>query len=157
MIDADRSAVYAAEDQWSAVLDRGGVIDFFGSTLDLPCQRKFGALEHMQQYVSAITPEQLTTQPITVRARKGPTRAHFDPIKNEIAIPMDVTWAARESVLLHEVAHALTYGNHADLTHGRKYRITMLALVREHLSPQAELVLAAGYAAQGLTQGDSHE
>ncbi len=152
MIDADRSAVYAAEDQWSAVLDRGGVIDFFGSTLDLPCQRKFGALEHMQYYISAITSE-----PVKVRARKGSTRAHFDPTKNEIAIPMDVTWAARESVLLHEVAHALTYIQCADLTHGRKYRITMLALVREHLSPQAELILAAGYAAQGLSQGTPHE
>ncbi|HAN71376.1 MAG TPA: TIGR04338 family metallohydrolase, partial [Actinobacteria bacterium] len=36
------NAVYAAEDQWSAVLDRGGVVDFFGSRIDVPMQRRFG-------------------------------------------------------------------------------------------------------------------
>ena len=40
--DTDRAAVYAAEDQWSAALNRGGVIDFFGSRLQLPVQTRFG-------------------------------------------------------------------------------------------------------------------
>lgn len=149
--DRDRAAVYAAEDQWSAVLDRGGVVEFFGSTFDMPCQRKFGALEHMQQYVDHLVGPK-PTPALQVRARKGPTRAHFDPMKNEIAIPMDVTWAARESVLLHEVAHALTYAQHADLTHGPHFRSHMLNLVKDQLGLQAEHVLAAGYLAQGLAQ-----
>ena len=46
--DVHRSAVYRAEDQWSATLDRGGVVDFFGSVIDVPEQLRFGALEAVQ-------------------------------------------------------------------------------------------------------------
>jgi putative metallohydrolase (TIGR04338 family) len=49
-----RSAVYSAEDQWSAVLDRGGVVDFFGSRIDVPQQRRFGDLASVRRYVDAV-------------------------------------------------------------------------------------------------------
>ena len=48
------SAVYAAEDQWSAVLDRGGTVDFFGSRLDAPMQRRFADVASVQAYVDAL-------------------------------------------------------------------------------------------------------
>ena len=48
--DVHRSVVYRAEDQWSATLDRGGVVDFFGSVIDVPEQLRFGALEAVQTW-----------------------------------------------------------------------------------------------------------
>lgn len=143
--DADRARVYAAEDQWSAALDRGGRLEFLGSTVDLPVQLRFGTLEAMQAYVDRLV-RRHRTDAVRVRHRRGHTKAHYGD--GEIAIPTDVGWAGRESVLLHEFAHHLAG---ADQRHGVSYRTHMLALVDAELGMAAALVLRVGYEAQGLT------
>jgi putative metallohydrolase (TIGR04338 family) len=139
-IDAYRSAVYRAEDQWSALLDRGGRLDFFGTQLDIPMQLRFGDLTAMQKYVDALVPD-----PPRVRIRKGQTRAHYEPEECVIAIPMEASWAARESVLLHEVAHHLAHVHNDHLQHGVPFTGRMLELVEAQLGGPAALVLRTGY------------
>jgi putative metallohydrolase (TIGR04338 family) len=139
-IDAYRSAVYRAEDQWSALLDRGGRLDFFGTQLDIPMQLRFGDLTAMQTYVDALVPD-----PPRVRIRKGQTRAHYEPGECVIAIPMEESWAARESVLLHEVAHHLAHVHNDHLQHGVQFTGRMLELVETQLGEPAALVLRTGY------------
>ena len=156
------SAVYAAEDQWSAVLDRGGTVDFFGSRLDVPMQRRFADVASVQAYVDALLarPGIRSAYPsagsVTVRERAGQGRAHYQPHDGVIALPLRTLWAGRESVVLHELAHhcACSVGVEADPAgvrwHGTEFRSAMDVLVTEALGEPAALLLRAGYDAAGV-------
>ena len=52
--DSHRSAVYAAEEQWAHQLARGGAIDFLGSRLQIPVERRFADIASVQRYVDAV-------------------------------------------------------------------------------------------------------
>jgi putative metallohydrolase (TIGR04338 family) len=154
------TAVYAAEDQWSAVLDRGGAVDFFGSRIDVPMQRRFGDLASVQAYVAAVlglpavVDAYPTAPPVSVRERAGQTKAHYEPGTATIAVPLRTLWAARESVVLHEVAHHLMLSAHSGPErpewHGPEFRGSMCALVAIVLGDPAALLLRAGYESAGL-------
>lgn len=105
--DAQRSAVYAAEEQWAHALDRGGLVDFHGSRLQLPVQLRFGSLADASAYVNAVTQAQGLPS-VRLRVRAGDARAHYERAfgagQAVIAVPA-AAWAMRESVLLHEIAH----------------------------------------------------
>lgn len=155
------SAVYAAEDQWSGVLDRGGVVDFFGSRLDVPVQRRFGDIDSVQAYVDLVLRQDAVRRvypdagAITVRASRGRTRALYRPELATIELPTQL-WAGRESVVLHEVAHhlAASHGIPATRTsvrwHGAEFRAAMDLVVTCMLGEAAALLLRAGYDAAGV-------
>jgi putative metallohydrolase (TIGR04338 family) len=160
-----RSAVYAAEDQWSAVLDRGGVVNFFGSRIDVPVQRRFGDIAAMVRYVDGVLAlgsvrSRFPDVPaVRVRERAGQAKAHYEPDTRTIAVPVKVRWAAREAVILHELSHHLTStGDRGAVRpsdsgadwHGPIYRTTMVDLVCLVLGEQAALLLRAGYEANGV-------
>lgn len=159
--------MYAVEDQWSSVLDRGGVVDFFGSRFDVPQQRRFGDLASVRRYVEAVLalPGVVAAFPgtptVAVRERAGQAKAHYEPGAGTIAVPLRATWAARESVMLHEVAHhvAFTAGTEADAApgrpawHGPHYRRTMCELVAIVMGDPAAFLLRAGYESAGLLVG----
>ncbi len=153
--------MYAAEDQWSAVLDRGGSVDFFGSRLDLAAQRRFGDIDSIRRYVEAVIalPAIVARYPgagqVVVRERAGQSRAHYEAQTSTIAIPMKSTWAARESVILHEVAHHLVGGSKESSStrhqwHGVRFRQAMCLLAQVVLGAEAALLLRAGYEEAGL-------
>ena len=147
VVDAQRSAVYEAEDQWASVLDRGGTVDFFGSTIVVPTQRRCGDLAAIRDYVHLVCTSVGISVP-KVRARRGHARAHYESATATIAIP-DVessgAWAARESVVLHELAHHWDFVVDGSLMHGAGFRAAMLALVTDTLGEEAALLLRAGY------------
>lgn len=156
------SAVYSAEEQWSAVLDRGGVVDFFGSRMDVPMQRRFADVASVQVYVDAILslPGVREAYPdaggVAVRERSGQGTAHYEPAAGVIAIPLRSLWAGREAVVLHELAHhvSCSAGVPRDRSglrwHGSEYRHAMLTLVTQSLGEPAALLLRAGYDAAGV-------
>jgi putative metallohydrolase (TIGR04338 family) len=154
------SAVYAAEDQWSALLDRGGPVDFFGSRIDVPAQRRFADVASVQAYVDAVmglpwvAAHYPTAGPVRVRERDGQRRAHYEPAAATIAIPLRTLWAGREAVVLHELAHHLavsgTAGPDAPVRwHGAPFQDAMAGLVAQVLGEPAALLLRAGYDAAG--------
>lgn len=150
MTDAQRSAVYSAEDQWAAAVDRGGAMDFHGSAITLPAQRRFSGLVELGEYVGEVCERHGMTTPL-VRHRRGGTRAHYEQA-GVIAIPTDEPWAMRECVVLHELAHhrcALEQAGRADdgatLDHGPAFTAAMLVLVEAELGPEAALVLRTAY------------
>jgi putative metallohydrolase (TIGR04338 family) len=155
------SAVYAAEDQWSAMLDRGGVVDFFGSRIDVPMQRRFADLDSVQAYVDRVLSEPMvesryaTAGPVTVQASRGRTRALYLPDTQTIQLPSDL-WAGRESVVLHEVSHhlACSVGVERERSsvrwHGAQFREAMTIVVTCMLGEAAALLLRAGYDAAGV-------
>lgn len=156
------SALYAAEDQWSAVLDRGGQVDFFGSRIDVPMQRRFGDIAAVRAYVDrvlelpAVRTGYPSAGPVQVRERSGQRRAHYEPGTATIAVPMRDLWGGREAVVLHELAHhlACSVGVPASASgrrwHGAEFQSAMCELVTEVLGAQAALLLRAGYDAAGV-------
>ena len=156
------AAVYEAEQLWSAVLDRGGPVEFHGSHLHLPVQKRFADIASVQRYVDDVLARESTRTefpnagPVTVRERRGQTRAHYEPATATIAVPLLDRSFGRESVVLHELAHHLSVSNgrSADRTgtrwHGVEFRETLLGLVSEVLGAQAALLLRAGYHSSGV-------
>ncbi len=152
------SAVYAAEDQWSAVLDRGGVVEFFGSVLDVPAQRRFADVASVQAYCDAVLARPAVrgaypaSGPVRVRERAGQQRAHYESARATIAVPLRTHWAGREAVVLHELAHhvAPATASGSAAWHGAGFRSAMDVLVRDVLGDAAALLLRAGYDAAGV-------
>lgn len=155
------NAVYAAEDQWSAVLDRGGVVDFFGSRIDVPMQRRFGDVVSVQAYVDAVLAHPKvraaysSAGTVRVRTTRSRMRAHYLPVEVVIELPSEL-WAGRESVVLHEVAHhlACSRGIPSERSsvrwHGAEFRAAMDVVVTAMLGEAAALLLRAGYDAAGV-------
>ena len=157
--DILRARVYAAEDQWTAMLDRGGQVDFFGSALVVAPQRRFADIPAMQRYVDRVLDldtvrARFPDLPgVRLRERRGQRRAHYacpDPV---IAIPTGELWAGRESVLLHELAHHVRCCGFADASwagHSKGFVATMVWLVEAAMGPEQALLLTASLSASGV-------
>ncbi len=154
MIDTDRQRVYSVEDSWAHALDRGGSLDFFGSSFSLARQRILGDLSALQRTASdwLASAECRTWYPecgeLHVRARKGQAKAHYEST-GVIAIPVQSAWACRESVLAHEVAHHLSWGSKL-APHDWHFRLAMTRVAEIAFGPEASLLLRAGYDGAGL-------
>lgn len=162
-VDRWRTQIYSAEDQFSAILNRGGVVDFFGSTINVPSQRRFGDIDSVETYIDMVFEIMTSHYPLAgkprVRVRKGMTRAHYEFNSETIAIPISDQWALRETVILHEYAHHLTAHQYGDAVpaHGREFAATMLVLINHVMGDSAALLLRTGYHEAGvpiLVQGD---
>lgn len=156
------SAVYGAEHQWSAVLDRGGVVNFFGSEIYVPSQKRFADISSVQRYVDAVLALDAIREafpnagPVRVRERRGQSKAHYEPSTATVAIPLADRDFGRESTVLHELAHHLSVSKGLTATpsgtrwHGAEFRETMLFMVSVVLGEAAALLLRAGYHASGV-------
>jgi putative metallohydrolase (TIGR04338 family) len=161
--DAQKAKVYAAEDQFSSLMNRGGVVEFFGSKLDIPIQKRFANLESIKVYVRVLF-AQLNREivPPGVRERKGCNKAHYEYEESVIAIPIagpSAQWALRETVILHECAHHLAakLAPASEPAHGPTFTSCMLHLVQVALGEQARLLLSAGYLELGVHVEDHQE
>jgi putative metallohydrolase (TIGR04338 family) len=131
--------------------------DFYGSSLLIPAERKFGDIAGVQRYVDAVlalnwvkADYSRAERPISVRARRGSSFAHYEPWGAVIAVPPHVhgiSWAMREIVILHEVAHHLT---RSVQVHGAEFTQTMLHLVTELMGPEVGLLLTDSYTRHGV-------
>lgn len=155
--DSRRSRVYAAETQVAGALDRAAagssLVDFFGSSLTLPPERRFGDVASVQRWVDAVLAldqvrDRWPATPVCrVRPRRGASRAHYQA-PGEIAVPVDDRWALREIVMCHELAHHLVFHD-ADVpigvaAHGREFVDTFVALVAIVIGGEVALLLRAG-------------
>ena len=140
------------------MLDRAAAgtptVDFFGSTLTLPPERRFADLASVQRWIDtvlalgAVRERWPGTPPCAVRPRRGTARAHYVP-PGEIAVPVSERWALREMVLCHELAHHLAWhdcGVGADApAHGHDFVETYVSLVDIVVGPEVALLLRAGF------------
>lgn len=157
--DQHRSAVYAAEEQWSRQLGRGGPVDFFGSTLAIPVERRFADIASVERYVDAVlgligvVTRWPGVPPVRVRERAGTGRAHY--ADGVIALPLrgavGERWAARESVVLHELTHHLVAHAHPGVApHGPEFCADEVRLVESAIGPEAALLLRAAFDGAGI-------
>jgi putative metallohydrolase (TIGR04338 family) len=139
------------------MLDRAAAgsrtVDFFGSTLTLPTERRFADLDSVQRWVEAVLALQPvlrrwpTTPDCRVRSRRGASRAHY-AAPDEIAVPVDERWALREVVLCHELAHHLVFHDPSTPTgvaaHGHEFVDAFVTLADIVIGPEVALLLRAG-------------
>jgi putative metallohydrolase (TIGR04338 family) len=151
--------VYAAEEQWGRQLARGGAVDFFGSPLQVPQERRFADIGAVQRYVDAVlgligvVTRWPGVPPVRVRERAGNGRAHYS--EGVIALPLQglvgERWAARESVVLHELTHHLVaHSHHGVAAHGPEFCGDEVLLVEIALGPEAALLLRAAFDGSGI-------
>jgi putative metallohydrolase (TIGR04338 family) len=159
--DTQRSKVYAAEQFVRTLFDRASehgdrTVEFFGTNLTLPPEARFAAVESVQRYVDdvlALGPVRARwadVAPLAVRARRGITAAHYerDDDGAEIAVPeRRTTWALRELVVLHEIAHHLC---DADPPHGPEFVATYCDLAAAVMGAEVAHVLRVVYAREGV-------
>ncbi|HZC72087.1 MAG TPA: TIGR04338 family metallohydrolase [Jatrophihabitans sp.] len=169
MRDVQRSKVYAAESLVCRIYDRAEqadtrTVELHGSTITLPIERRFASLESIQRYVNAVLalrwvrarwPTRATV-PVTVRARRGHAKAHYEQANATIAIPpheQNRAWAMRELVLLHELAHHLEPSEVAQ-PHGPEFTERYATLVAEIVGPEAGLLLRTAMHESGVRMTD---
>jgi putative metallohydrolase (TIGR04338 family) len=159
--DAQRAKVYAAEQFVRTLFDRAGehgnpVVDFFGTALTLPPEGRFGSVSAVQRYVDDVLAHPGVRErwpdpaPLMVRPRRGVSAAHYEwcDDKAVIAVPeRRSTWALRELVVLHEIAHHLS---HAQPPHGPEFVTTFWALAGVVMGPEVGHVLRVVYAKEGV-------
>ena len=87
---------------------------------------------------------------LTVRARRGATAAHYERFDDGAAIAVPdgrSTWALRELVVLHEIAHHLC---DAEPPHGPEFVATFCELAEAVMGPEVGHVLRVVYAKEGV-------
>ena len=164
MRDSQRAKVYAAEEFVRTLFDRAAQhgtasIEFFGTALTLPPEARFGSVESVRRYV-----EDVLAMPAVrdrwpgvgvpaVRSRRGLTAAHYERSgdggrRGTIAVPdRHTTWALRELVVLHEIAHHLADGGPP---HGPEFVGTMVELAGWVMGPEVQHVLRVVYSKEGV-------
>jgi putative metallohydrolase (TIGR04338 family) len=159
--DTQRSKVYAAEQFVRTLFDRASehgnrTIDFFGANLTLPPEARFGSVESVRRYVDdvlalgSVRERWPDVAPLAVRPRRGLAAAHYerDQAGAAIAVPeRGTTWALRELVVLHEIAHHLCDVAPA---HGPEFVATFCDLAGAVMGPEAAHVLRVVYAKEGV-------
>jgi putative metallohydrolase (TIGR04338 family) len=159
--DAQRSKVYAAEEFVRTLFDRvhshaSRALDFFGTNVTLPPEGRFGSVDAVQRYVNDVLAHPAVRAgwpelpPVTVRARRGETAAHYEwtPDTATIAVPdRETTWALRELVVLHELAHHVSQ---ADPPHGPEFVATFCELASVVMGAEVGYVLRVVYAKEGV-------
>jgi putative metallohydrolase (TIGR04338 family) len=160
--DSQRSKVYAAEEFVRTLFDRAAEhgsrsVEFFGEQLTLPPEARFGSVPAVQRYVDdvlalpAVRQQWPKIAPLTVRARRASTAAHYENRDGTgiIAVPDLATadWAMRELVVLHEMAHHLCGARPA---HGSAYVATLCTLAELVMGPELGHVLRVVYAQEGV-------
>jgi putative metallohydrolase (TIGR04338 family) len=159
--DTQRSRVYAAEEFVRTLFDRASehgtrTVEFFGTNLTLPPEARFSSVESVQRYVEdvlglgSVRARWPDATPLTTRPRRGLTAAHYerDDDGAVIAVPeRRSSWALRELVVLHEVAHHLC---ETDPPHGPQFVATFCELAEAVMGPEVAHVLRVVYAKEGV-------
>lgn len=160
--DGQRSKVYAAEAFVRTLFDRAAEhgsrsIEFFGTRLTLPPEARFASVSSVQRYVEevlalpAVRLRWPVVRPVSVRARRAVVAAHYEDRGDSgvIAVPVrhDATWAMRELVVLHEIAHHLC---DAVPAHGPRFADAFCALAETVMGPELGYVLRTVYAREGV-------
>lgn len=159
--DSQRSKVYAAEEFVRTLFDRAAErgnrsIEFFGANLTLPPEGRFASASSVQRYVDdvlalgSVRARWPAPMPLSVRPRRGLTAAHYerDGDGAAIAVPeRGTTWALRELVVLHEIAHHLC---DVDPPHGPDFVATFCELADSVMGPEVGHVLRVVYTKEGV-------
>lgn len=146
---SEAQIVYDAEHEVEFILENdGSTYDFYGSTIIVPVERRFARIQDVQTYVNKVCEWLDLGTPPKVRPRRGNRKATYK--LGVIAVPPhepgDFSWAMREIVVLHELAHHLTNGHgHDEVFCGK-----MVWLLNKCIAPEAGLLFTAALDERGV-------
>lgn len=160
--DDGRAALYAAERMAHFVFDAPGTTARLGGvSVTVPPEARFASVESVDAHVARVLARPSlrerfprAAEPVTVRARRGPVSAHYEPGPPAvIAVPedRDGRWALRELVVLHELAHHLDDGDGPP--HGPGFVATLVDLVGDVIGPEAALIYRIVLSENGIPLG----
>lgn len=179
MPDTDTTAVYAAEDQYAAWLDRASrspgepirvTVGAEVRSFEPELEPRFTDPDAVQAYVDRVLAhlaesgatyrdadgQELTAVSVRVRPRRGRQRAVYErdalPLLGVIAIPpreVGGEWSLRAAVVLHEIAHHLSGVD----GHGPDFRATHLRLLEDLGLPVQADLLHTAYRLRSLDTG----
>lgn len=162
--DTLRAKVYAAESQVREAMESAvtaGAIDFFGSLLPPPVERRFGNLDEVEIYLrDCCVADEFRNlfgdmSVPQLRDRAGDDQAHYEFDTEMIALPSESEWAMRELVVLHELAHHVVGLRRPEAAHhGDYFAAVYCALVHNNLGGAAGLMLRAAFDGQGIAVGE---
>jgi putative metallohydrolase (TIGR04338 family) len=157
--DPLKSKVYDAEFEVRFILRQGAgtFTDFYGSTLMIPEQKKFGDIPSVERYIRQVCELDwvrdrwsFAKNPPHVRPRKGNSFAHYERLNNMIAVPphdgSDHSWAMNELVVLHELAHHFTSVS----GHTTQFCLNLMDLWGEIIDPTVKLLFMRALDKRGV-------
>lgn len=152
MTDPDRIATYACEFTLRDML-KVSQVHVHGVTVDIPVERNFATIENIQAYVDKVlalnwvrAAYPRATNPLkVVKKPKGANNADCGGGVMRVPINSENRWALREIVILHEMAHHLAPGGHAEA-----FRTCFAWLVSEIIAPEAGWLLRTLFWDNGL-------
>jgi len=162
-MDRDASKVYQVEFALRDILDVCSEGDktyrgIAGMQLTMPAEYKFGELDHIQRYANAVIRDYNSRHDTrhgkvrVVEGRKSLHRkAYYTHGMGRITLPQrdSGSWAWRQTVVLHEVAHHLAPCQ----GHGEGFAEVMLDLLENYVGLQAGLVYVILLDKEGITIG----
>lgn len=160
--DERRSRVYDAERLVHRMFERAGsarTVQIAAAELTLPPEGRFSSVESVQRYVDRVLglPSVREGFPraarsVTVRHRRGDRAAHYERENAVIAVPdaTDGSWALRELVVLHEIAHHLDERPPGSAPHGSSVVDTLIDLVGLVLGPETALIYRVVFGDSGV-------
>lgn len=163
--DSQVGRLYDAEHLVHRIFDRAPdfpIVEIAGSRVAVPVERRFGSVTAVQTYVDAVlrlnwvrATWERAEQPVRVRARAGNTAAHYESATGVIAVPDPArgpSWAMRELVVLHELAHHLAPTDESP-PHGGPFVGRMLELADGVIGPEAAFLLRVTFLDCGVHLG----
>lgn len=151
--DFQKSKVYASEHRLQGVIDtadQSGIRTFeaCGSTFEIPVEYKFRSLPDVQDYCDrALTTTGWTGPAVTVRdANARQFKAHHQAGVIYLPDRTVESWAWREVVVLHELAHFISP---AGASHGPEFCGALVRLVTEVIGPEMGFLLRLTYLQNG--------
>lgn len=130
VLKADK-AFYSAEFRVRRWLEQDQPVRAFGTAWALEPEVKFARVEDVQPYVDKVLAHIRCERPIRVRVRRGASFAHYETLGAVMAVPspeIGGDWALREIVVLHEIAHHLSKGDHG---HGEQFQRAFVGLLND--------------------------
>lgn len=158
MGDPEKQSVYNAEFDLREIYDLcenvdDYRVDLFGWEMELPRERKFADVLSIERYYIAVCGLDSVKAKFpgihapSVRKRRGELFAHYEALGNVVAIPDTRSrWALRETVALHELAHACAPG----AGHGVAFRRAFIFLVQQAMGAEAGMALNYFYDQHGV-------
>jgi putative metallohydrolase (TIGR04338 family) len=168
--DPAKNAVYAAENlvlKWlDSTTPESPAVRCLDDEFVPETEAKFADPESVQNYVDkalrhlrdhgriyVVDGLDRTAIPITVRARRGASKAHYEyghlPLRGVIAVPpreIGGGWSLRAMVALHELAHHLS----PESGHGQSFQRTFVRLLEDVGMPTVAEMLYGAFGIEGL-------
>jgi putative metallohydrolase (TIGR04338 family) len=124
--------IYDAEWKLSKILETPDVpFTIHGCTVTIPVERKFGHIDTVRAYVKHVCNKEGRSAPYVVVNNRLKKKATY--CLGTITMPnFSATWAWRESVVLHEIAHHLSPGT----GHGPHFQKTLVRLLDTYIGAE---------------------